>query len=102
MLKPVVFQVPYPPYNAGETAGVPVDVADRLLASGRAVPPGAPLRVAVPRPVQGSVPQPVTCGACGATFMPTGERHQCVSAALTGAAVFEAGFNQQRRGRRGR
>lgn len=99
MLQPVVFQVPYPPYNAGETAGVPVAVAEELLASGRAVRLGERLRTKVPPPLQGSVPQPVRCGACQETFIPDPvEPHRCKSLPVQGTGIFDAGFNY--RGRR--
>jgi hypothetical protein len=103
VLEPVVFQAPYPPYNAGETAGVPVAVAERLLAKGLAVRPGEEAKVLIPQPRQGSVPQAVRCGACGESFMP-GDGHRCATVPMS-AAVFEAGFTQgqsRRRGRRGR
>lgn len=107
MLEAVVFQAPYPPYNQGETAGVPPEVAERLVASGRAVRPGSPLSVPLSPVLQGNAPQPVTCGACGAVFMPrAGDPvHRCAPGPMAGAAIFEAGFNHgppRRRGRRGR
>lgn len=108
MLRPVVFQVPYPPFNAGETAGVPEAVAERLLESGRAVLPGEPDKVLIPKPLQGSTPQPVQCAACHQTFMPnTDEPHRCSppTAERKGVGIFEAGFHERRhegRFRRGR
>jgi hypothetical protein len=103
VLEPVVFQAPYPPYNAGETAGVPVAVAERLLAKGLAIRPGEEAKLLIPEPRQGSVPQMASCGACGESFTP-GEAHRCATVPMK-AAVFEAGFTQgqhRRRGRRGR
>ncbi len=105
MLEPVVFQVPYHPYNRGETAGVPAEVAERLIRNGQAVRPGEPMKVLLPAPLQGSVPGTSTCAACGETFTPEpGVRHLCAKTPLTGE-IFEAGFNRgpaRRWGRRGR
>lgn len=100
MLTPVVFQEPYPPYNAGETAGVPDHVAERLLEAGRAVRPGEPDKLLIPKPQQGSVPQPVQCAACGEAFLPSMyEIHRCSppTAEREGVGIYYAGFHQGRR-----
>lgn len=98
MQEAVTFQAPYAPYNAGETAGVPAEVAARLIAAGRAVRAGEPLTVLLPPVQRGSRLQSVSCMACGALFMPEpgGAPHRCSSAPRAGSEVLEAGFRPQK------